>query len=330
MYGLISDCFSALAGIFSVAWNSLLAFIADARDTDIFTVYEPNPLSGWFTHGVTPVPCHSHDDYWRQVPLYSALAAGCISVEADVWLDGDELRVGHTLPTVLRGHTLRNLYLDPLLAMLQRHDPRYANDTIPAGQDPVGVFANDLSQTLVVLVDVKADGESTWPLLMEQLQPLREGGYLTYFDGSGLVQRPITVVVSGDAPFHYIEDTTFRDVFYDAPLDKLHFSPESSPDFEDSRYSTSNSYYASVNFRESIGSLPTSQLSQAQLAKVRNQIRVAHERGLKVRYWDTPKWPTGLRNYVWRVLVQEGVDILNVDDLHGATKKDWKSTSWWP
>lgn len=309
--------------------NSFLAFLADARDTDIFAVYDTNPVSGWFTHGVTPVPCHSHDDYWRQVPLYSALAAGCISVEADIWLDGDELRVGHTLPTVLRGHTLRSLYLDPLLEMLQSHDPRYANDTILAGQDAVGVFANDLSQTLVLLVDIKADGEATWPILMEQLQPLREEGYLSYFDGSLLIQRPITVVVTGDAPFHYIEDVTLRDIFYDAPLDKLHFS-ESSAELEDSIYTPYNSYYASVNFYESIGSLPTSQLSQAQLAKVRNQIRVAHERGLKVRYYDTPKWPAALRNYVWRVLVQEGVDILNVDDLHGATKGDWKSRSWWP
>lgn len=278
-----------------------------------------------------PVPCHSHNDYWRHIPLYSALTAGCVSVEADVWAEGDELRVGHTLQTVLHGHTLRSLYLTPLLETLQQHDPRNANRTVKATGAPVGIFASDLSQTLVLLVDFKADGELIWPLLMEQLQPLRERGYLSYFDGSAMIERAITVVATGDAPFdHILENSTYRDVFYDAPLDKLSFFSETSAVPVGSVYNVNNSYYASVDFRTSIGSLPTSRLSYAQLAKVRSQIDVAHERGLKVRYWGTPTWPVGLRNYVWRALVREGVDVLNVDDLHGATKVDWKSRSWWP
>ncbi|KAJ8105032.1 hypothetical protein OPT61_g10427 [Boeremia exigua] len=38
------------------------------------------------TRDVTPIPCHSHNDYWRRVPLYDALRWGCTGVEADVWL----------------------------------------------------------------------------------------------------------------------------------------------------------------------------------------------------------------------------------------------------
>ena len=36
---------------------------------------------------------HSHNDYEHQVPLYEALSYGAGSVEADVWLVGDELLV---------------------------------------------------------------------------------------------------------------------------------------------------------------------------------------------------------------------------------------------
>ena len=36
-----------------------------------------------------------------------------------------------------------------------------------------------------------------------------------------------------------------------------------------------------------------------------------------------PAWPLGLRDYVWEVLVKEGVDILNVDDLRGARGWRW-------
>ena len=66
------------------------------------------------------------------------------------------------------------------------------------------------------------------------------------------------------------------------------------------------------------------------MATLRRQIQDAHAKGLKARYWDLPFWPISLRNHVWDVLVQEGVDFLNVDDLKGATQKDWTpSKRWW-
>jgi len=49
---------------------------------------------------------------------------------------------------------------------------------------------------------------------------------------------------------------------------------------------------------------------------------MAHERGVKVRYWDLPAWPIGTRNEVWRQLVSEGVDLINADDLEGVAG-DW-------
>jgi len=46
-----------------------------------------------FTRGIIPKPLHSHNDYWRDVPFYSALSWGAVSVEADVWLMNDTLYV---------------------------------------------------------------------------------------------------------------------------------------------------------------------------------------------------------------------------------------------
>jgi hypothetical protein len=56
---------------------------------------------------------------------------------------------------------------------------------------------------------------------------------------------------------------------------------------------------------------------------IRGQVRGAHRRGLKARYWNLPSWPLGLRNHVWDVLVREGVDVLNVDDLRGVSRIAW-------
>jgi len=302
-------------------------------DAWVFPGGRPSIFSHWETHGVIPVACHSHNDYWRQVPLHSALAAGCISVEADVYLSRNELLVGHTRYTLARGQNLLSLYLDPLLRMLQEHNTGsidLSSEGHIVQENVPGVFANDPSQSLILVIDFKFDGENIWPHLVQNLEPLREAGYLTHFNGSSVVQRPITVVVSGDAPFHRIlEQNTSRDIFFDAPLGEFSYKSLDLPAVEPP-YNSNNSYYASVNFKKEIGSIRGNRFSQEQLAKIRHQVKAAHEHGLKVRYWGTPSWPRGLRNHVWHILVREGVDVINVDDLGDATEQDWrKHRSWW-
>jgi hypothetical protein len=57
------------------------------------------PVSSWLNSTFRLLipqqkPFHSHNDYWRDVPFYSGLAAGAISTEADVWLIEGTLYVG--------------------------------------------------------------------------------------------------------------------------------------------------------------------------------------------------------------------------------------------
>lgn len=74
------------------------------------------------TEKVAPVPCHSHNDYWRKDPLFDAIRAGCISVEADVWLidNKSDLYVGHDKSSLSSKHTLQKLYIEPLVEILSR------------------------------------------------------------------------------------------------------------------------------------------------------------------------------------------------------------------
>lgn len=46
------------------------------------------------TRDIIPIPCHSHNDYWRRIPVFDAIHWGCTSIEADVWLFDDDLFVG--------------------------------------------------------------------------------------------------------------------------------------------------------------------------------------------------------------------------------------------
>jgi hypothetical protein len=216
------------------------------------------------------------------------------------------------------------------------------------------------------LIDFKTDGEAIWPYVSQQLDPLRQKKYLTYFNGTDVVEGPITVVVTGNAPFSMVVASPhYRDMFFDAPLDlmgKLPETAETSPiptmndqvvddSVLDKRsndnqgqgrsgaapsnaavYSRINSYYASVDFKATIGIPWRGRLTSAQIHIMRKQIAGAHARGLKVRYWGVPNWPRGMRDYLWRMLVREGVDYLNVDDIHAATTGNWnwnEKSSWW-
>lgn len=75
------------------------------------------------TNSVSPIPCHSHNDYSRPMPQFEALRTGCTGVEADVWLskwDSSDLSVGHSKPSLNSKNTLGSLYLGPIVEMLDQ------------------------------------------------------------------------------------------------------------------------------------------------------------------------------------------------------------------
>ena len=273
------------------------------------------------------------------MPLYSAIEAGCIGVEADVWLFNEELYVGHDIASLTRNRTLKSLYIDPLVEILEGQNP--ITPLFNGTASKYGVFDTGPEQTLVLLIDFKSEGHGLWPYVTAALEPLRERGYLTYRNESTSlnVEGPITVVATGNTPFELVTSdaaNAHHDIFFDAPLEKMWEDPakimveNSTASAAMETYNKGNSYYASVKFGKAIGYLPTGKFSKKQMERLRGQIRGAHRRGLKARYWDLPFWPIGLRNYVWQVLVDEGVDLLNVDDLKGATQRDWGEwKGWW-
>lgn len=274
------------------------------------------------------------------MPFFSALEAGCIGVEADIWLFEDELYVGHSISSLTPNRTLDSLYINPLLNVLAKQNQEPS--VIPDPNRPLnGVYDTTPEQVLIFLIDFKTSGPELFPYVVKALEPLREKGYLSRRNGSTVVQAPVIVVGTGECPFDMVTSDTanpHQDIFFDAPLDTMFEAPTASgtpqelrdPNGSVETYNTGNSYYASTSFAETIGRLKGGKFSKEQLEKLRGQVAGAHRRGLKARYWELPYWPIHLRNYVWSVLVEEGVDILNVDDLKGATQGDWsKPWSWW-
>jgi hypothetical protein len=227
----------------------------------------PFPLN--FTYDVTPVACHSHNDYTRDIPLYDALSTGCISVEADVWLHGNNLRVAHTDPGD-SGPTIQDLYINPLKALLDAQNPPGSSGA------KKGIYPTNSTQPIVLLVDFKSDGNSTWDAVIKALQPLKDAGYLSSWDGKKFVQGPITVVASGNAPLAKAQSDTDNPghaMFMDARVN------ESMDGFD-----TSNTYYTSADFTAAITSSGSAPLSSDNLKKLQDQLNAGHSKGFLVRY----------------------------------------------
>ncbi|KAL9002997.1 MAG: hypothetical protein Q9188_004115, partial [Gyalolechia gomerana] len=253
-------------------------------------------LAAWptdFSRDIKPIPCHSHNDYWRHVPLYDALAAGCTGVEADVWSSSkleDDLYVGHDHNSLKSERTLKSLYIDPLLTILNNQNkpsPLFSpNQTslLPSSIDPkVGIFDTSPSTSLTLLIDLKTAADTTFPIVLAALQPLLQANYLTtYSTTTGIIPGPITVVATGNTKFTAnilspANTDPIRSIFFDAPLPAL---SDPNPSAEDLFYSTDNSYYASVSFSKAISRDHFMQMTDKQIEKVRKQIQAAKAKGL--------------------------------------------------
>jgi hypothetical protein len=267
-----------------------------------------------FSRDIIPKPIHSHNDYWQAVPLFEALSLGVTGVEADCHLVNGELLVGHTPSSLRPNRTFRTLYLDPLTTILENQNANnsFTNTTIN------GIWDTKPTASIVLMTDLKTEGFSTLEAVQQQLQPFREKGWLTYWNGTATVPGPIIHVGTGNTPFDAVlnstyANTTYRDVFFDAPLDAL--TPS---------YNASNSYYASTSMSHLFWGIPHGGLSAARLEIVKGQIGMAKSLGLLSRYWDTPSWPVTRKMNVWKQLVDLDVGMLNVDQIEEAARWNWK------
>lgn len=280
----------------------LQKILAGAQKGDYYTY--PTDL----TQEIIPKAIHSHNDYWRPIPFYSALSVGAISVEADVWLINGTLHVGHEESALTKFRTFDSLYIQPILNVLRKQNPNssYVSE-LPTKN---GVYDTSSGQTLYLFVDIKTDGEEAWPAVVEALSPLREAGYLTTFNGTGTTSGPVTVVGTGNTPLDQVEKQSPRDIFYDAPLPTLNSTF--------SNITSDVSKIASTAFSGQFGMVRNGTLNATSQALLQGQIAVAHGKGIGVRYWDQPNWPVSNRDAIWRLLWAAGVDLINADDLEGA------------
>jgi hypothetical protein len=241
-----------------------------------------------FADDVVPLTrAHAHNDYEHKHPLFDALANGFCSVEADIHLVDGKLLVAHNRRDVKPNLTLESLYLDPLRERIQKNGGR--------------VYLNGPECTL--LIDFKAtnhlDSLAMYAKLREVLKEY-PGMFSTFRNGKKETNA-LVVVLTGNYPREELIAESKRWASGDGKLADL----ESNPTADLVPWISEN--WQPIFKWRGKGAMPDD-----DLARLKQIVRKAHEQGRRVRFWGSPDNPV-----FWKTMLEQGVDLINTDDLAG-------------
>jgi glycerophosphoryl diester phosphodiesterase len=250
--------------------------------------------AGAFGQQAAPTPllhAHAHNDYEHPQPLFDALAHGFTSVEADIFLVGDNLLVGHSFFELRPERTLKALYLDPLRKLVKENGGR-----VEPGWPQ-----------LTLLIDVKTEGASTYRALEKVLASYPD--LFTVFGPGGVKEGPVVAIISGNRPRQLMLSEKVRYAAYDGRLSDLNSALPASfmPLISDN--------WRNVFSWQGVGLMPS-----AEKAKLDKMVKTVHAHGRRLRFWNTPDVPGSAREAVWEELLNSSVDLINTDDLAGLQK----------
>jgi hypothetical protein len=228
------------------------------------------------------VSAHAHNDYLHPHPLSDALDQGFCSVEADIYLVDGKLLVAHERSKTRPERTLQSLYLDPLRERIKQNGGR--------------VYRHGPEVTL--LIDLKTDWREIYPVLRGVLKDYSD--ILSTFGERGQTNA-VTAIISGDRSLGMFAGEQVRYAGYDGQLTEL-----------DSKEPADLIPWISANWSGSFKWRGTGEMVADEKSKLLDMVRRAHAQGRRLRFWGAPDNPA-----FWGALRDNGVDLINTDDLVG-------------
>lgn len=221
---------------------------------------------------------HAHNDYRQPVPFWNAWAAGCGSIEIDLfWQDGQP-HVAHDTSDLPKQLSLHEHYLDPIRQLLSRQNGRIYADT---------------SWRLQLLVDIKNERERTLDWLLAQTAAYPD----IFYAGSS-----VGIVLSGDRP----PAQEWAQLPSYIKIDGRAGDQLSAQQWERvAMISTSFAYVSPWNGKGRLTAERDEVLQQI--------IALARQSGKPLRFWGTPDTPSA-----WQLLIKNGVDIIGTDQVDAA------------
>jgi len=249
--------------------NHLLLFLLLLTATA--SLAQPYPLPH-------PQRLHAHNDYARELPFWNAWAAGCGSIEADLYWHQGRVYVAHDPGDLSLGYQLDSLYLDPIRSVLQRQQGRIYKDT---------------SHQLHLLIDIKNARDTILDYLVQTAEQYPD-----------IFQHPsgVDLVLSGARP----EPQDWTDLPDYIRIDGRPGDRLTARQMEKvAMVSAPFNAVASWNGK--------GQLTPDRQQILEEIVARAHDQGKPFRFWGTPDTPSS-----WQLLIKNGVDIIGTDEVDRA------------
>ncbi|MBW8683127.1 phosphatidylinositol-specific phospholipase C/glycerophosphodiester phosphodiesterase family protein [Chitinophaga rhizophila] len=225
---------------------------------------------------------YAHNDYHHKQPLYEALGNGYTYIEADIYLWRNQLIVAHVIPQLRLHKTLERLYLKPLLNCIN-------------GTDRTNILPD---APITLMIDIKSASEPTYQALATLLKKYH--GILSEYRDGKIIQRQVTIVITGHKPTALLKAQQHRFAFIDEDLMQVQKDTLTT-----NLYQTASCKYSRLLKWNGRGDLPAE-----ERRILCDYVRQAHRYGKKVRLWASPENPV-----VWNALLDCGVDLINTDRL---------------
>ncbi len=236
-----------------------------------------------------PLPnAFAHNDYCHRHPLFDALENGYTNIEADIFLEGDNIIVAHVNPFFRVKRTLETLYLKPLYDRIVKNN---------------GQVYQGYNEPVILMIDVKTGAKNTYTALKVLLEKYR--AILSSYDHGQVIKGAITIVLSGHKPYKMIKNEETRLAFIDEDLRKT------AADTATNVYTMSSCKYSKILAWRGDGVIP-----EYEHNRLCAYVTMAHKFRKKVRLWASPE-----NHQVWAELLKCGVDLINTDKL--ADLKDF-------
>lgn len=323
------------------AYPTELAKVLTTKDGDGVGPVLSSSQIEWLTRDVEPKPLHSHNDYWRTVPMLTALSNGAVSIESDIWyfeepylltrnggvthkFSTNEVYVGHNQVYLKPNNTLDSQYLSYLWQILEYTNPKI-NDEIAVTEASDGhlnsVFYDAPELPMFLWFDCKTNASSTFKYMQLYLKRFFDKGYLTYYDveQDKIIPGPLILTWTGNLPsFEEVNALgSKRYLFLDAPLIDLEGLKTNWTQYS---YVASGSMQGILGNEDFDGAKLSPKFTPNQKSKISGVTKAAHSKGLKTRIWGDISWPKYVATGHWQELLRLGVDLLNVDDVEYAGK----------
>jgi alkaline phosphatase len=217
----------------------------------------------------------SHNDYEQKLPFFNAYDHQVGFIEADVFLENNELLVAHSRSELNPQRTLEVLYLKPLQEKIKLND---------------GNIYPDPAKTLTLMIDLKTEGISTLTGIVTTLK-----NYPTL-----LSCKTLSISISGNVPD--------RERWNDFPS-FIHFDGRPGIDYttnELQRISFISTSFGSHSAWKGDGFLP--EADRVKLSALRDSV---HAKGKKLRFWGAPDLPAAWQTWMELKIDILGTDKVN-------------------